>query len=296
MLTTLGIDNTKRSCFTQCPKKYYWQFVRHLKPLKGSTALRFGSTYHAFQEEYRRQKIAGADVQYCKANAAIKALEMWDKETNCGQLYEHDYRTFMLCLEVFHSYLKFYTNGDFIPKMAEHVFSIPFLEREEFVINFEGKIDLIGHLYDDPQLSVIDDKTTGYTVYHVFAEKRAQLMGYCWVAHKLHPDFSTLQAYINLAYVKESVTKKKGSVVTTEFHRMPYLYSVKDIENWHTMMMGECERIYKAHITSNFYPVFESCQTKYGACDYITLCGMTNPDEGYIKANFIEKRWEVCAE
>lgn len=291
-MNILKIDNTKRSCFSQCPKKYYWQFVRHLKSLKGSTALRFGSTYHAFQEEYRRQKLLGADLQYCKGSATLKATEVWTQESECGQLFEHDYRTYLQCSDTFHQYLDFYGETDFKPLMVEHVFSVPFAAWGHYEVMFEGKIDLIGSL-DDDVLSVVDDKTSGYTAYHVFAEKRAQLMGYCWVANKLHPEFKINQAYINLALVKQS-GKVGNKVVTTEFNRMPYLYSNKDIEDWYSMMQGECKQLCEAHEKNNFYPIFESCQTKYGACDYVTLCGMSNPDEAYIKANFIEKKWEVC--
>ena len=55
----INLDNSKRSTFAACPRKYYLQYVRHLQSRRGAEALIFGKVYHVFHETYRKQTKLG---------------------------------------------------------------------------------------------------------------------------------------------------------------------------------------------------------------------------------------------
>ena len=48
----LELDNSKRSQFVTCPRKYYYSYIRNLRPSQGSTALRYGIVYHAGKDAF----------------------------------------------------------------------------------------------------------------------------------------------------------------------------------------------------------------------------------------------------
>ena len=93
-LTYLFLDNTKRGSYALCPRKFYWQHQRGLVSKSGSTAIRYGATWHGALEGYFRTiKEKGWDAKdEAVRNGAVRAKQVWDEQSK-DQTYYDDYRT-----------------------------------------------------------------------------------------------------------------------------------------------------------------------------------------------------------
>ena len=86
MTDKIVLDNSARSTFRTCQRKYFYQNIKGLQPDFGSTALRFGSAYHAMQEGYHAwvkenellkvQNKAEASLIYSELNILNKAMTL----------------------------------------------------------------------------------------------------------------------------------------------------------------------------------------------------------------------------
>lgn len=285
----LQIDNSKRSCFATCPRKYYYQYIRHLQPKKYAEPLIFGKVYHRMQEAYRILTKKGISHNNKITEAIEIGLKLWLSELNYGYIIdEESYRTFDNCVEVFMKYFEFFPT-DIIPKETEYFFSEKLFTEGDYDVHFAGKIDCIGHLAEGEELAIFDDKTTSYNINLLKSQFSVspQLIGYTWITSKLK-NIKTVSAIVNIAFMK---SLKSG--LTIEHDRVIYVYNENDFLEWHKSLIDTAERILKATKSGNFPVQLDSCYGKYGACSFLNLCSSPLYNEGYIQENFIEREWKI---
>ena len=107
------IDNTKRSQFRQCKKKYFLSSVKGVQSNFGSTAIRYGVTWHGIMEGfYTFVKANGWPANQDSLNEAMTAglalgVEKWKKES-ATKTYNEDYKNFNTAVNAFNSYLEYF--------------------------------------------------------------------------------------------------------------------------------------------------------------------------------------------
>jgi hypothetical protein len=110
MTEPIVLDNTKRSTFRQCKKKYFLQHVHGLQPNFGSTAIRYGVTWHGIMEGYFSYiKENGWPDSPEKKMVAIQAglvlgMNKFNSETK-KKSFVDDYKNFNTAADAFNSFL-----------------------------------------------------------------------------------------------------------------------------------------------------------------------------------------------
>lgn len=308
----LILDNTKRSTFRQCKAKYYLQHKKGLQPNYGSTALRYGTTWHGIQEGYHKYVMEHGWPE--SQNDFILALsaglefgkEKWDKETSKKE-YMDDYKNFNTAVDAFNDYLIFFADDkNFVEVIAtEKKFECEILPENDLEakllsrlppIIFTGKIDL--GIRMDNMNWLLDFKTTGWILNQVIlkANRSPQLLGYSY-AGKHVLDFEPVGCLCSFAYLGSSKSKVTGNwgKVRFDFRRVPQLYTDEDIVAWKLSFIDTCLDITRTEEDNLWTQSFDNCY-QYGACPYLKLCQQHVPFEDLNLEGFHEDPWDVLEE
>lgn len=306
------LDNTKRGVFRTCKRKYFLQVINGLQPLWGSTALRYGATWHGIMEGFYSTiqekgwpKDATTHMEAI-TNGLQKGKAVWDSETN-GTMYVDDYRNFNTAVEAFDKYLEFFfDDGNFLKVIhTEQKFQCPIepdndleekLLRKMPPIIFTGKIDL-GVIMDHMPW-ILDFKTTGWRLDKVIMEanRSPQLVGYSYAGAKVL-DFKPSGCLLSFSYVISRKSPKTGEYGSTnyEFRRVPQIYTPGDISAWKLSFIDTCREILY-HTEQNYWPEsFDNC-FDYGRCPYLPLCQQHVPFEDLNLEGYRVKFWDVLDE
>jgi hypothetical protein len=312
MTEPIILDNTKRSQYRQCKYKYFLSSVKGIQSNYGSTAIRYGVTWHGIQEGYHSYvKEHGWPVNQTEYMGALTAgLELgkkkWDKESQT-KTYNDDYKNFNTAVSAFSAYLDFFKEDNKYLKIlaTETKFECP-IEPENMVedkmlsslppIIFTGRIDLSVEM--DYQKWIFDFKTTGWRLDEVIskANRSPQLIGYSYAGDKVM-DFKPSGCLASFAYISAYKSKKTGDWGETkfEFRRVPQIYTAGDIVSWKESFIDTCREI-EFSKQNNLWPEsFDNC-FQYGACPYLRLCNQHAPFEQLNLEGFHEEFWDVLEE
>jgi hypothetical protein len=305
----LRLDNTKRSCASTCLRKYYWQYERSIKPVTGSTALRYGITWHAAMDAFYTYTAENGWKRDGKAleMAILTAKTEWEQYTN-GQIFYDDYRTLSNLVQALLVYMDRFAGDEGMLKIieSEHTFEIPmYLPNPVFngafqtepYFYFTGMIDLEVELNDRPW--IIDHKTTGKSISQASSQLRraAQFIGYTFAAGEelpIKPDGFLIVFHYLSAYKSKSTGEYGKPKI--DFDRIPELYTPYDVEQWKLSLYKAAKDIYSC-IENNIWPMnFDNCY-QFGRCAFCNLCEQQRPIEDVLLHDFIvDKPWDVVAE
>jgi len=308
----LILDNTKRSTYRQCKMKYYLQHILGLQSDYGSTALRYGTTWHGIQEGYHRWiKENGWPTDqdgFVKALTAGLELgkEKWDSETE-KRIFMDDFKNFNTAVEAFQEYLTFFADDkNYIEVLATEKKFECLMEPENDLehsllsqlppVVFTGKIDLAVKM--DGVNWLWDFKTTGWILNQVIAKanRSPQLLGYSY-AGKHVLDFEPSGCLCSFAYLGASKSKKTDTYGKTrfDFRRVPQLYTDADIASWKLSFIDTCLDIQESTKRNLWPESFDNC-FQYGACSYLRLCQQHVPFADLNLEGFHEEFWDVLVE
>jgi len=309
---SLVLDNSKRKTYRSCQKKFNFQFNLGLQPTNGSTALRFGSTWHAIQEAYHSYVLKNSwpESPEAKMSALLAGLEYGKAEYEKSGASRHffdDYKNFNTAAEAFQSYLEYYaTDKDFIEIIStEQAFQCPIEPEnalEEKLLSslppliFTGRIDLC--LKMDGVNWINDFKTTGWILDKVIAQanRSPQFIGYSYAGKRVL-DFETVGCLGNFMQVGATKSKVTGEYGKTrfQFKRVPQIYSAGDIAAWKLSFIETALCIHKSYQTNLWTESFDSCY-EFGQCPYLKLCQQHTTDDQLNTEGFIVEFWDVLAE
>jgi hypothetical protein len=295
MNNPLRIDNSKRSTFVACPRKYYWQYIRHLRTRYGSSALRYGSTWHAGLDAFYKHI---ADNGWTRDGKALQAAgtamkECWDTTTEAsGQVFYEDYRTLSNCFNALIQYMdRFAQDEGFLEVIrTETPFMIPISpdEREHELFPFlepflfTGVID--GEIYLNDRFWILEHKTTGQPLVTQIGRlhRSAQILGYSWAASTWSEN-PPEGAMINMHHLSAYKSKTTGSygVPKMEFQRSPQIFSPRDLEQWRMSFLSNAQDIQREH-RRHIFPMCHDACYQYGNCPFIMLCEQNRPVEDTI--------------
>lgn len=302
------LDNTKRATFRNCKRKYYWNDVEGLKPDTGSTALRYGSTWHAFMEGYYTYIAnSGWDQKELGISHAMEyGKAKWDKES-AKQTFYPDYRTFEACAQAFLQYISFYAQDEqFIKVIAtERKFECPILletEEEKRLygdlppITFTGRLDLQLEMNGAKWLT--DFKTTGQplSIQASRLNKSTQLMGYTFAGRRVL-DFSPDGCLVSMHYLSSRKSQKTGEYgsLSIDFVRVPQIYNDGDLREWRKSFLDTTRELCYSYDHS-YWPVnFDSCY-QFGACAFTKLCDQNRPLDEVNTDGYHVNFWDVLDE
>lgn len=289
----LVIDNTMRSSFIACPKKFYYEFIRKLTPYVISPDLHAGG---AFAKGIETVRMAYYRDHLPLETALARGMEafthFWGKY-NPPEGHVKTYEAMLAALvEYFHQYHPEY---DVIqPYMVEggkpaveFNFALPFPtlrhpESGEPLI-YAGRFDLLG-VYQD-QLFIVDEKTTKQLgpswpeQWHM----KSQFTGYAWGARAF-------------GYPVAGAIIRGMSVLKNSFgHAQVILYRPEwVIDRWLHQLERDVKRMIAAWEEGYWdYDINDACSA-YGGCPFKLLCGSENP-ERWIEGNYAHKNWNPLA-
>jgi len=310
----IQIDNSKRSDYASCPRKYALAHVLGLKSNRGSNAMRYGSAFHGMHEGYYSSLIKGVGNPEDAFLMADKlGRKAWDEETAKATFDESDYRTYENCMTSFVQYIGKYDAVDRISLEVvetETLFCIPIelTDNEKFIyphiaevgLEFTGKLDL--HALTTGQDWIWEVKTTGQSLglQKSRLNRSPQLMGYNWAARFLGKPIMG-----NMVVIHHISSRKKQDgdwgAIKIDFDRDPQIFNQGDLESWRRGYLNVCEKIIadtkmyenlgvmKAYAFPN---EFSSC-FQFGPCQYIPLCNQNRPLEDLNTEGYHENFWNV---
>ena len=281
----LSLDNSKRSTWKECKRKYYYNYVRHIETLWGSTALRYGTVWHAGQEAfYGHIKEHGWLKDGEALRAAAKAMkESWEFEST-GKQFWVDYRTLENCISSFVQYTGHYAFDEgFIEVLqVENEFRLemnPTEEEKKYFpllkpFHFTGKRDLKVRM--DGRVWIYEHKTTVNSIDDQVRKlhRSAQVMGYFFSEDVLSSDDDKPEGVLvsihHLSSRKSKVTDQYGAV-KVDFRRVPQIFNKNDIQQWRLSFFDAAQEIQIATENNTFAMNHDSC-FNYGTCPYLDLC------------------------
>ena len=305
----MELDNTKSSCFRSCKRKYYWQHIRGLQSDYGSSAIRYGVAWHGMMEGYYRYiaENGWGNKELAISAALENGRKSWDAETE-KKNFIPDYRTFDACCKAFVHYLSFFAKDEeFIKILAtETKFKCRMMpedkQQEVLLAAIEGGLFFTGRIDLQIEMNhsnwILDFKTTSQNISTQAARlnRSGQLIGYSY-AGKEALKFVTDGCLVSIAYVSAYKSKKTGEYgeVSTDFARIPQIYSEKDLLGWKELFITTASDIQRAMDTNCFPMNFDSCY-QYGPCSYAKLCEQNRPLEETVTEGFHVDYWDVMEE
>jgi hypothetical protein len=306
----LKLDNTYRGLFRACRRKFFLSKELGLVSNRGSSALRFGSTWHAFMEGYYshiKENGWSQDGEAIK-QAGEYGAAVWNYETNAyGQSFdETDYRTLSNAAVSFLEYCtEFHYDYNMLKvveteQMYDHVMELSKKELKDFPnlanleIHFQGRLDVQISLSDLPWIMEI--KSTGQSIGLQCdrLNRSPQILGYSY-AGRYALDFPTEGCMVSIHQIS-SRKKKDGDwgSITRKFQRVPHIFTDEDLAAWRLSFLATCSDL-QDYVERDVWPMeFDSCY-QFGRCQFCNICERNEPlskirddiAEGYIPEGYL---------
>ena len=285
------IDNTMRTTFVSCPRKFYWEFIRKIGPSKTSIHLHFGACFAAGLETAR---LAFYEAGKSEADALHEGLLRILSEWGDYEPDERGNKNLPTCLLALEAYVEAHPFADdpiqpYITQngkpAVEFTFAIPLdiLHPGGEAFLYAGRFDMLG-IYNN-QLFVVDEKTTSQLgpSWMNSWDLRSQFTGYCWAAREHNLPVVGAVARGTCILAKEI---KHADVIT---YRPDW-----QITRWYEQLHRDLARMVQAAEANTWdYSLADTC-TAYGGCPYKRLCESPNP-ERYIPIYYTERTWNPLA-
>lgn len=301
----LKLDNTRREQKDTCDRKDYWQSERCLKPNQGSTALRYGITWHSTMEGLYSHIMKYGWTHDGKALEAALACakKSWAEQT-AKQTFIDDYRTIENCLRALIQYLSHFNYDEGMMKVTsvEQVFKIrmPCRTSEHFMhippegFWFTGRLDLGVELDVRPWHA--EHKTTGQalSLQESRLNRSAQNIGYTYASQRIseEPPEGCLIVLHHLSAYKSKTTGLYGDP-KIDFKRVPQIYTDGDIESWRIALFDTADEILRNEERQLWPMKHDNCY-RYGRCTYAALCEQNAPlSEEVLEGFFEDEPWDV---
>ena len=311
-MKVIKLDNTKRSMFKSCKRKYQISEILGYKSDFGSTAIRLGVAYHGMQEGFahfvKAVKETGDELNLEQALAAgIKhGKKKWDKECEL-KTFAPDYRTFEACCQLFANYHIYYANDLAFIEIVETEQKFECMIEPEneveraimpsgYELVFTGRIDL--QVKMDGMKWIFDHKSTSQalSIQGSRLNRSAQLKGYSYAGERIL-DFKPEGCLVALAHISSYKSKKTGEYgdVKTDFLRVPQIFSKEDLAQWKLSFIDTYREIVFS-LEHDWWPMNDDSCYQYGQCQFARICEQNRPlDETNFTGYHIE-HWDVLDE
>ena len=290
----LKLDNTKRSDYVSCLRKYDIKWHHHIHSYNNSTALRYGIGFHGCMEGFYKHiaEHGWGEVAQAMGMGSAKGMEEFNRDSE-KFIYYPDYRTLENMGKSLIQYIDEFRHDEGFLKIieTEKVFEILitptpmelkwFPGVEPFI--YTGRLDLEVELSNMPW--IVEFKTTGQplSVQKSRLHRLTQVMGYIYAGRLVFstpPEGSLMVLHHLSAYAKKKDGQKTGEYGSPkiQFERVPLIFTDDDLLSFRIGLLSDAWKL-QLHSKSNFYPYRHySCYT-YGQCSYVDLCEQNLPVE-----------------
>lgn len=287
-------DNTLRSSFVECPRKMYWEYLQHFKPIFPSIHLHAGGAWAAGLEETRRAFYEHGLSPHQAQSLGLEKLvvtygDFTPPERGSGAL-----KSLERLLEAFAYYWSAfpletdpaqpYRTADGKP-MVEFSFALP-LDPDRVrhpvtdePIIYTGRADMIATYAG--AVTIYDDKTTTAlgAQWATSWTRRSQFTGYSWAAREY--GIPTSQVLVRgIAILKSEI--KHGEVITV---RTPH-----HITEWHEQACRDILRAIECWKSGYWDVNLADACSSYGGCIFQQPCTSSNPDP-WLLGGFSRRVW-----
>ena len=312
-------DNSARHLLEQCERKYMLQQMCGLRGMYGSTALRYGTAWHAFLHGfYLKVMESGWEAKDLAFMAGLVEAKTAFEEESSKALFNDDYRTLENLNDSAYKYITHFEQDEFnlvvigTEKIFEIEIEISELDRDHIPglpekVIFTGQIDLQVEM--DGSKWIWEAKTTGgaLSIESQRLHRLAQLMGYYWAAERVL-EFKPQGGLISFHHLLSRKSSKDDSYgkVNIDFARIPHIFTEPDLSEWRSSFLHTAGRINQC-MDTGFWPMrHDSCFDYNKRCSYASLCDMNRivefsigkdgfyeiePDR--IPEGFKVERWDV---
>lgn len=299
----LSFDNSKRSCWMNCRRKFYYQYIANLTTKYGSTALRYGTTWHAGLEAfYAHIKEHGWTKDGSAMTVAVQAMQAAFAEESEGRNFYNDYRTLENCIRAFVQYCNHFAMDELLLEVVDVEQDFRILmdvateeERKQFPdlkpFHFTGKRDLKVRI--DGRKWIMEHKSTGMSCQQVSSRlhRSAQVMGYNYAENMI--DGTSEDRAEGILVTIHSLSAYKSKVTGTygdpkiDFLRAPQIFSDNDLRQWRISFLSAAQDVQRA-IDNHSYPMNHDSCFDFGVCPFIQLCEQSpDIDHLHLTDNFV---------
>lgn len=272
------IDNSMRSAFVACPKKFYWNYLLDLHS-KNDLDLFFGACFAKGIEVtrlayWRDHKTPKQSI----ALGGMAASKMWgDYPSNLNRN-----KNLVSLMDAILSYfIEFPLDGDRItPLMGpngpliERSFAVPIPKTKHPMtgnpIVYAGKLDMIGRFQD---ANFIVDEKTSKSLGEAWANNwrlRAQFTGYKW-------GISHFGVEVQGAIIR-GIGILKRNITFLEVHEMREEF---EVSAWLHQLQRDIARMVKCWRNGYWDINLDQSCAAYGGCSFITLCKSKFPERWF---------------
>lgn len=315
---TTYYDNTRLSCYKECPRKYYLRHVRHWRKKGHAPALAFGLSWHDAMDvvwEIMAKKpdtpildVLTPAMTAFEARWVEEGFPSWNQMTlekekdlkartpgNAAEIlgaYIHERRNFFREIE-----LIAFERPFVVPIFADDISTL-YVGRRDKDFKFRGRTYVGEH-------KTTSDYSVAYGITPRYIESwspNSQVDGYLHSGHMEYGD-GMAAVWVDAALVHKKVRKFKFIPIERMFDQLDGWLA--DTQNWIRRIEFERDLLSAKRNTAHplgghqshldcFPKNTEQCNGKYGPCGFRDICrAIANPEkvekcpEGYI-----EEKWE----
>lgn len=272
-----GIDNTMRTAWDACQRKFLLSHIYNLRSQDPSVHLVFGGAFAKGLEIARKEfyGLGNTDKSDYLGKAYIGAIQEWNLHIDDPMVGEAKSLTNCLCA------IEYYFNEwpmatDWIAPFAyeggeptiEFTFALPLLLKHNGEpILYSGRFDMFVDYASEP--AVYDDKTASQLGAQWIRSwsLNSQMTGYIWAGQQ--SGFKTNTAIIRGV----SILKNSFGQAQAIEHRTKW-----EVASWHDTLHHNLEGMLKAFNGGeyHFLPSYGQACAAYGGCPYQSLCKKEN--------------------
>ncbi len=259
----LVFDSSSMMTAERCKRRFYWSYVRHLKPVDRQLALEFGSAIHLALENW---------YTYYDVERALQEFH-----ENWTDLLADNIRTHENAEKMLRAYFVHYSHEPFKIISLEHGFRVPLGDFE-----FCGRYDAV--IIWDGLALVFDHKTTARLTQSYFKQFRPnfQVSGYIWAARRTL-DIEVSGMMINLLHVLTKSYNFMREIIPRE------QWELDAFEDIAIAIMKDLSQ--RDQTTRDDWPECWAACGDYGGCPYRDLC-ITNEPERLVEMQFKVEKWD----
>lgn len=284
-------DNTMRSCFVECPQKFWWEFGEHFKPKTISTDLHAGKAWASGLEVARMAfYFEGKPVPEAMAlglQALIAAYgdfeppphKMNKSLERLIQAFKYYGQAFPLDTDPVQPYMG--QNGK---PMVEFSFALPLSEtllhpETGEPIIYTGRADMVATYAG--ALSIYDDKTTSQLgpKWGNQWNRRSQFTGYTWAAREYGIPVSQVVVR-GIAILKTEINHAQAITIRT-----PHM-----VTEWHLQAIRDISRAIQCWKEGYWDLNLADTCSAYGGCMFQQPCMSPDPTP-WLEGNFDKRVW-----
>lgn len=281
-------DNSSLALLRTCPRKYYYEIIRGLRPKGGNVHLEFGLMYHAALEYHDRLLAEGVKNPVLRTRSVMRKI----LTDSFGWQSDHKLKTRQVLVRAVLGYIdhfKFDATKTVLLDNGKPAVELSFRFEMDLDTPWGEPYALCGHLDRIAELDqgnyVLDRKTTQKAFQHEYIEKykpSGQMMQYTAGAKVgFHADVKGV--IIDACYLGTNLD---------EYGRFMAGYTKDQIAEWleNTKFYIKMAEQYHA---ANLWPQnFEACHV-YAGCHFRDLCGRDPAVRPHFEKTMYEvRRWD----